>query len=389
VQREKNVHSPETMSSFSDTESERNVVYDMCFEPTLDPSDPKYRGLAMPANDFESIAVGVGGSAGLSGGHSIFDLSEKMAPLFSEGKADAPANEEAAPTTLPPRFQSNLLPRPSSMVLCALSPEEFVPFLNQTLEAHNCVRCQTASGGFFSMADESKWSWRFSHVSPLCAQVDLQVSVWDVTGSDYERTSAKGTTAFAVEFSRVGGDGFVWNALRADLMKDLEGSPCGFIRPQEDVATKRPTFQMKPALQMGADAPEPMEQADESMFQPLLAMLFQQSARMQLEALRACYMLVNSSDTNLQVFATLFTQKARLFNTFEKLMASGTPEAQRLVVAILFKTAVGSRTVLECLRMQCSKEFRHIMESTARGERLKDRDSIQRSKAILELVSPI
>lgn len=369
------------MSSFSDTESERNVVYDMCFEPTLDPSGPNYRGLAMPANAFESISMGVSG-------HSAFDLGEKMAPPFPVGKADAPVtpNEDAAPTSPPPRFQSSLLLRPSSVVLCALSPEEFVPSLNRTLEAHGCVRGETTPCSFFPFANESTWSWRFYHVSPLCAQVDLQVSVWDVAGSEYERASAKGTTAFAVEFSRVGGDGFVWNTLRANLMKDLEGGACGFLRPQ-DVASKRPTFQMKPALQMGADAPEPMDQTDESMFQPLLAMLFQQSARMQLEALRACHMLVNSSDTNLQVFASIFSKKAQLYNTLERLMASGPPEAQRLVVSILLKTTTGSHTALKCLNVQ-SSEYRQILESTARGETLKDRDSIQRSKAILELISP-
>jgi hypothetical protein len=355
------------MSRCSDTESERNVVYDMCFEPTLDPSDAKFRGLA--------LNMGLGGYAGVIGEHPLFDFGAKVASPLPVSKADllvTPNEDAPAP---PPRFQTFLLPHPSSVVLCSLAPEDFMPSLNQTLEAHKCVRCESTSGGFFAnLVDELKWSWRFTHVSHQCAKIEFQVSVWDVAGSDYEQGIPRGTTAFAVEFSRVSGDGFVWNALRTNLIKELEGGGCDFLCPCP--APKRPAFQFKPTptMEMGADAPEPMDQADESMFQPLLAMLFQQSPRMQLEALRACNTLVTNNETNIQVFAYIFCKNAQLCNTLKGLMSSGSREAQRLVASILLKTTTGSRAAaLEYVNnMQSNEGFQHLLESIARSERLQD-----------------
>jgi hypothetical protein len=226
-----------------------------------------------------------------------------------------------------------------------------MPLVTQALELQNCFRSETPNSGLFfaDVVEESKWRWRCTHNhSPTSPHIELEVSVWDATGSDYERQAGNegncGEQAFAVEFRRIGGDAFVWNNLRAALRKGVAELDSGSHCPSSGLSA-RPAFRMTQphALQMGADAPEPMDIAS-SMFEPLFSMMFQtQNKRMQLEALRACDMLLNADKSTVPTLTQAFNDKAELLSLFNTVMgeadASRPSESQKLVLSIAQKIA--------------------------------------------------
>ena len=118
---------------FSDTDSERNVVWDdMCLEPTLEVEESNYRGLAIAHNAFD---------VGVSGGHALFEKMEGavgsaskirppspgMLPL-AVGNVAVAAPNEVSPAPGPPRFSFHR-PQPPAVVVCTSPPAHFMPLV--------------------------------------------------------------------------------------------------------------------------------------------------------------------------------------------------------------------------------------------------------------------
>jgi len=374
--------------SVSDTGSERDLLHDMCLEPTLEVQEEVvFRAIALDSGGFVEGPL-------LRANEPLF---EEQAGILDSNTSSKIASIEAHESTSvspagPPRMAAPI-PKPSNVVLCSSAPTHFLPILKRTLESHRCIRYATNTNDLFfgRFAKESEWQWRCTHLSQTCSQIELEVSVWNTSPSMECKPHlySDSPSGFAIEFQKMGGDTFSWNRLLSDLKRDLVQLDGAFSCPQSEKVHERPALYSGQTLTIAASASPDTDEAG-SVFDPLLGMLVQtKNKRLQLEGLRACNLLLREDQENLPKLVSIFNENTKLFKAFGEVLRGDSfmlPESQRIVLCILQMITADSPVARERIQEE-SHAYRPHLERIAQAQEQKlwDEMSVSRAKQILGL----
>lgn len=111
-----------------------------------------------------------------------------------------------------------------TMVFCkAKSIKDVMACVRKVVDNHYCFQRAAGKDDFADGPENSEWVWNLTHYTGVNFAIELNVHFWELDDMDAIRGAFRACPQdanFAIEFQRLGGDGFAWLDLWCDLLAE-------------------------------------------------------------------------------------------------------------------------------------------------------------------------